>query len=644
MSKKFSDNPQVLSSILNSMLDCFIAVDKNISILELNPAAEKILRCSRDTVLGKSLVELIIPPQDHAYYGEQIQHHMETGDDRYLNTRMEITALRADGELFPAELTIIPIETDEKEMFALFLRDVSERRQEQNALAGERKLLRTLIDTMPDYIYIKDLEHRFVLTNIAHAQARGFESPDDLIGKSDFDFFPPEMAAEFHAEEEQIFRTGNPLLNYAQPSKGFAGGFDWALSNKIPLHNLDDELVGLVGITRDITEYKKQERELHRHAMLQDNFTDAVISTDLDYRIRTWNKAAEAIYGWLEEDVIGKDSTAVLGTRFETEEAHQRMLEELYEKGHWLGEVIQQRKDGTELYILGSVNLLKDADGEPFGVVAINHDISERKQHEQKLQRANARFQHLIDNLQGGILLENENHKIELLNDTFREMFQISTPLETLIGADYSQVLQANKDLFVDPEQFIQRVGTIMHDFKLVLDDTLHLKSGLIYERDFIPITVDDTYVGNLWHYRDVTAKVHARQRWERLLKLEELNKEIIRLFVQMDDIDSALNRTLEMTGHLMDVSRVYVFRCREGEHLLDNTHEWCAPGIPAKIDSFQELPFDDLMPSALPMLVQNGIIASQHIDELPDDVRAILEPKNAKSVLILPLNSGNRI
>jgi PAS domain S-box-containing protein len=130
------------------------------------------------------------------------------------------------------------------------------------SLAEERKLLGTLIDALPDYIYIKDTQHRFLLTNIAHARARGCDTPEELVGKTDFDFFPAALAENFRAEEAEIFRAGVPQLNHEQPSMGYGGGFAWALSNKVPLRNLDGEVIGLVGMTRDITERKRYEQEL----------------------------------------------------------------------------------------------------------------------------------------------------------------------------------------------------------------------------------------------------------------------------------------------------------------------------------------------------------------------------------------------
>ena len=88
--------------------------------------------------------------------------------------------------------------------------------QENAELVQERDLLRRVIDNLPDFIYAKDKQGRFVLNNLAHANDLGVKSPAEMKGKSDFDFFPPELAAQFYADEKKIIETGQPIINQEQ--------------------------------------------------------------------------------------------------------------------------------------------------------------------------------------------------------------------------------------------------------------------------------------------------------------------------------------------------------------------------------------------------------------------------------------------
>lgn len=145
-------------------------------------------------------------------------------------------------------------------------------------------------------------------------------------------------------------------------------------------------------------------------------------------------------------------------------------------------------------------------------------------------------------------------------------------------------------------------------------------------------------------YLRDISKEHKLRSRWERLLRFEEVNREIIRLFLQLDNLDTVVNEVLAMTGILLDVSRSYVFRFRENERILDNTHEWCAVDVEPQIDNLKGLPFDELFPSFFPLIAEKELIAPYHISALPEDLQAILEPQDIKTVLWIPIYFNQRI
>ena len=128
----------------------------------------------------------------------------------------------------------------------------------------EAQLLRTLIDSLPDYIFVKDTAGRFVLTNQAVADRFGAASPADLVGKSDFDFLPPAIAAQFYADEQALFHSGQPLINHEEYNENPSGEPRWFLATKIPLRDRAGAIVGLVGNARDITEWKAEKEERTR--------------------------------------------------------------------------------------------------------------------------------------------------------------------------------------------------------------------------------------------------------------------------------------------------------------------------------------------------------------------------------------------
>ena len=141
--------------------------------------------------------------------------------------------------------------------------DVSRRVHAEQALAQERSLLNTLTESLPDYIYAKDLESRFLLVNGAGARMMGASSPAGLLGKTDFDIFPRELASEYYADERRIFGTGEPLINREEPCvDAVTGAAKWILTTKVPFRDAAGKIIGLVGLGRDITSTKSAAQQL----------------------------------------------------------------------------------------------------------------------------------------------------------------------------------------------------------------------------------------------------------------------------------------------------------------------------------------------------------------------------------------------
>ncbi len=147
-------------------------------------------------------------------------------------------------------------------------RDITERRRAEIQLAAERNLLRTLIDNLPDYIYIKDRQSRFLINNSAHLHVLGAKTQEEVAGKTDFDIFPPELAIQYYTDEQKLMEAGETLIDREEPVVDQTSGeSQWASSTKVPLRDENGQITGFVGLTRDITERKRTEAVLRRRNM-----------------------------------------------------------------------------------------------------------------------------------------------------------------------------------------------------------------------------------------------------------------------------------------------------------------------------------------------------------------------------------------
>ncbi|MBI5958738.1 MAG: PAS domain S-box protein [Chloroflexi bacterium] len=135
-------------------------------------------------------------------------------------------------------------------------------RERQAVFATERNLLRTVIDHVPDYVYVKDTQTRFVFQNKTVIRMLGAQVFEQMIGRTDFDFFPVEYASLYQSDDYEVIRSGTALVNQEEPSVDAEGRLRWLLTTKVPLRDNNGQIIGLVGIGRDITERKQAEDEL----------------------------------------------------------------------------------------------------------------------------------------------------------------------------------------------------------------------------------------------------------------------------------------------------------------------------------------------------------------------------------------------
>jgi len=282
---------------------------------------------------------------------------------------------------------------------------IAERNQAQEDLAGEHDMLDTLIESIPDHIYFKDRESRFIRANRALVRVFGLDTQEELLSKTDFDFFTGEHAAEAHADERDLLEGRRAVISKEEKETWPDAHESWVQTTKLPLRGSSGAIVGTFGISRDITERKRMEAALRRS---QDCFRIAAESSgDSVYE---WDLQTDAItyFGGNQRHLVDAGCTPPKTCKQLLELVHsedrQRVRSALFRSlsgGERFSEEYRIPGSNGEMRFLADRGAaLRDEEGRPYLWVGVSKDITEEK----RVERANAELAAIVESADAAII------------------------------------------------------------------------------------------------------------------------------------------------------------------------------------------------------------------------------------------------
>jgi len=256
MEEALKKNEAQLTAFMNFVPDLILIKDSEFRPVFANEKYRSLFPI--DKWLGKKPAE-VFPPEIAEVMTEKDTEAMEKG---YTVYEEEWADQQGEKHIFNTQKFRIPI-PGMQPLLGAIISDITGRKRTEDALLFEQYLLHSLMDNSPDSIYFKDLDSRFIRCNKSMAQKCGFNEAEELLGKSDFDLFVNSHAIEAFNDEQEIIKSGIPVISKEECEEWITGITEWVLTTKLPLYDTKGKIVGTFGVSRNISERKKAETAMH---------------------------------------------------------------------------------------------------------------------------------------------------------------------------------------------------------------------------------------------------------------------------------------------------------------------------------------------------------------------------------------------
>ncbi|MBT5533324.1 PAS domain S-box protein, partial [Candidatus Poribacteria bacterium] len=390
--------------------------DPDGNIVEANNALHDMLGYAPEDLLGLSY-KAVVHPDDRAnlerLYGDAVGGKSE-------GTRSETRYVRKNGSTVWGDRTSAPVRDHNGHLLGVMavIADITERKRVEEELMEEQRLFHALMSNVPDAIYFKDRDSRFVRVDEAAAHQLGAGHPDETVGKTDFDFLPDARAQSYYAEERELLTTGEPLVGVQRQTLRGDKMAGWAHVTKIPIRDSEGRIEGLLGVNRDITELMEAQEQLRDSEERVRTFAEASfegIAISDEGRILSVNSQFAEMLGYDEAELVKMQVMDLVAQESRDLVAHERAT-----GGHGPYEHLALRKDGTTFPVeIRARSTIWQ--GRRARVTAIR-DITGRKKAENALRASEARFRAIYEHAPLGISVADATHRIVRANPAYHEI------------------------------------------------------------------------------------------------------------------------------------------------------------------------------------------------------------------------------
>jgi PAS domain S-box-containing protein len=504
-------------ALFDSALDCILCTDDRGRIIACNAAAERTFRISQAAAMGNDIVETVFPPALRERHRSELFPANPSSSVEIMGHRLETSGIRSDGSEFPAEFTVNQGVVKKKTFFTIYVRDITARKRAEEKLVW----LASIVESSQDAILSKGLDQKITSWNRGAEQMYGY-SAEEAIGQ-DIAMLAPEGYGEDIRKIMRELRAGRRIKNLETVRKTKHGKLLNVSLTISPVFDEEQVVIGASIIARDIT-FRKSSEEALRRATETSVYASPVpiVAVDQQDRVTMWNAAAESVFGWSEQEVLGAADPLVPETEMTAAgHLHQRLM-----AGETLTgvEVRRRRRDGSLLTISLSSTPLWDAHHRVKGILHFLTDITARKQAETALREAEEKYRGIFENSLEGIYQTTLDGKYISANPALARILGFDSPQELILSRH-----DIKNQEYVDPERHAEFVR-LMEKHGMVQDFEYQARrkdGSLLWVAENAHVVRDAR--GGIQHFegtvQDITQQRELQHQLQQMQKIEAIGR-----------------------------------------------------------------------------------------------------------------------
>jgi PAS domain S-box-containing protein len=384
-------------------------------------------------------------------------------------------------------------------------------------LTEQKELLKKIVDLMPHKVFLKDEKLNFLFVNKKFTDIYNTKE-EYVIGRGiDHINLNAEQSKHLIELDYKVKETNDKvqvegLIYFNEKGERYVTNL-----TKIPFE-FENGKIGILGIGIDVTDLYDAEEKLNqsedKYRQLVEEALDVIYQCDKLGKITFVNTQAEKMTGYSKEELLGMDYFGLIREDFKeiTKQYFENSIKNASTEEEYF-EFPLKNKNGNEVWVGQKIipvyknNILQSFRGIARDITITKLLEFERMEAEEEIKESTIRLRTLLENLNAGVILENENRKIVSVNQQFCDLFNIPVPPSQMIGWDCSNSAEHSKHLFKEPELFVSEIHKTLKVNDKVLGYEIALANGRILERNYIPIFIQNDYKGHLWQYEDITER-----------------------------------------------------------------------------------------------------------------------------------------